>query len=226
MITGRAPGGSSTPPIVTPAARWTRAPTWAQEPTTTLESTIASSPIQAPTLTNDGGIITTPGARCVAGTDAGAARHDPPCAAARARGRLRVRAVERAASVGARHDPGTAAPHPPGDRAAPVSEALENGGLDLGIDPPATRPRRIGTAARRRPASRSSRIEVACSRSRQGAPHGAVTGVGRHGVGRHGVGRRRRGRATDDPPRRDGRSLSRPPPSTSPRLEAGREPLA
>ena len=62
-ITGRAPAGSRTPPIVTPADRWTRAPTWAHEPTSTCESTMVSSPIHAPTLTNDGGMTTTPGAR-------------------------------------------------------------------------------------------------------------------------------------------------------------------
>ena len=33
------------------------------EPTRTWESTIVSSPIQAPTFTNDGGMTTTPGAR-------------------------------------------------------------------------------------------------------------------------------------------------------------------
>ena len=50
-MTGRAPGGSSTPPMVTPAARWTRAPICAHEPTSTCESTIVASPIHAPTLT-------------------------------------------------------------------------------------------------------------------------------------------------------------------------------
>jgi hypothetical protein len=62
-MTGRAPAGSSTPPMLTPALRWTRAPIWAQEPTSTCESTIVSSPIQAPTFTKEGGITTTPGPR-------------------------------------------------------------------------------------------------------------------------------------------------------------------
>ena len=62
-ITGRAPAGSRTPPIDTPAERWTRAPICAQDPTSTCESTIVSSPIHAPTFTNDGGMTTTPGPR-------------------------------------------------------------------------------------------------------------------------------------------------------------------
>ena len=62
-MTGRAPAGSRTPPIVTPADRWTRAPICAHEPTSTWLSSIVSSPIHAPTLTNEGGMITTPGPR-------------------------------------------------------------------------------------------------------------------------------------------------------------------
>ena len=62
-MTGLAPAGSSTPPIVTPADRCTRDPTCAHEPTSTCESIIVSSPIHAPTFTNDGGMITTPGPR-------------------------------------------------------------------------------------------------------------------------------------------------------------------
>ena len=62
-ITGRRPGGSRTPPIWTPAERWTRAPIWAHEPTRTCESTMVPSPTQAPTLTYEGGMIVTPGAR-------------------------------------------------------------------------------------------------------------------------------------------------------------------
>ncbi len=84
-ITGRAPAGSSTPPIVTPAERCTRAPIWAQEPTSTCESTIVSSPIHAPTFTNEGGMTTTPGPRYTpARTDVppGTTRHARPAAAA------------------------------------------------------------------------------------------------------------------------------------------------
>src|SRR5690348_2112425 len=61
-ITGRAPGGSSTPPIPTPPARWTFAPTCAPEPTVAQVSTIVFGPTQAPMLTYDG-IRTTPGDR-------------------------------------------------------------------------------------------------------------------------------------------------------------------
>ena len=43
-ITGRAPGGSSTPPIPTPPARWTPAPIWAPEPTVAQVSTIVFGP--------------------------------------------------------------------------------------------------------------------------------------------------------------------------------------
>src|SRR5436190_11201785 len=61
-ITGRAPGGSRTPPMPTPPARWTSAPIWAPEPTVAQVSTIVFGPTQAPMLTYDG-ISTTPGAR-------------------------------------------------------------------------------------------------------------------------------------------------------------------
>src|SRR6187402_2396456 len=49
-ITGAACGGSSTPPIPTPPARWTSAPIWAQEPTVAHVSTIVRGPTQAPML--------------------------------------------------------------------------------------------------------------------------------------------------------------------------------
>src|ERR687886_140580 len=58
-ITGRAPGGSSTPPMPTPPARWTSAPIWAPDPTVAHVSTIVFDPTQAPMLTYDG-IRTTP----------------------------------------------------------------------------------------------------------------------------------------------------------------------
>src|SRR3954465_3604203 len=61
-ITGRAPGGSSTPPIPTPPARCTSAPICAPEPTVAHVSTIVFGPTQAPMLTYDG-IRTTPGDR-------------------------------------------------------------------------------------------------------------------------------------------------------------------
>src|SRR5947209_14698235 len=61
-ITGRAPGGSSTPPIPTPPARCTFAPICAPEPTVAHVSTIVPGPTHAPMLTYDG-ISTTPGAR-------------------------------------------------------------------------------------------------------------------------------------------------------------------
>src|SRR5919202_2526977 len=50
-ITGRAPGGSSTPPIPTPPARCTFAPIWAPEPTVAHVSTIVFGPTQAPMFT-------------------------------------------------------------------------------------------------------------------------------------------------------------------------------
>src|SRR5439155_16762110 len=61
-ITGRAPGGSRTPPIPTPPARCTLAPICAPEPTVAQVSTIVPGPTQAPMLTYDG-ISTTPGER-------------------------------------------------------------------------------------------------------------------------------------------------------------------
>ncbi len=57
-ITGRAPGGSSTPPMPTPPARWTSAPIWAPEPTVAQVSTIVFGPTQAPMFTYDGIRIT------------------------------------------------------------------------------------------------------------------------------------------------------------------------
>src|SRR5919199_5246904 len=50
-ITGRAPGGSSTPPIPTPPARWTFAPICAPEPTVAHVSTIVFGPTHAPIFT-------------------------------------------------------------------------------------------------------------------------------------------------------------------------------
>src|SRR6478736_3067819 len=61
-ITGRAPGGSSTPPMPTPPARCTSAPICAPEPTVAQVSTIVFGPTQAPMFTYDG-INTTPGER-------------------------------------------------------------------------------------------------------------------------------------------------------------------
>ena len=61
-ITGAAWGGSSTPPIPTPPARWTSAPIWAHEPTVAHVSTIVRGPTQAPMFTYPG-ISTTPSAR-------------------------------------------------------------------------------------------------------------------------------------------------------------------
>ena len=40
MTTGTAFGGSSTPPMPTPPARWTFFPTWAQDPTVAQVSTM------------------------------------------------------------------------------------------------------------------------------------------------------------------------------------------
>jgi hypothetical protein len=60
---GRAPGGSSTPPIPTPPARWTFAPICAQEPTVAQVSTIDPDPTRAPMFTKPG-MSTTPGSRC------------------------------------------------------------------------------------------------------------------------------------------------------------------
>ena len=50
-ITGRVPGGSSTPPMPTPPARWTSAPICAPDPTVAHVSTIVRGPTQAPMLT-------------------------------------------------------------------------------------------------------------------------------------------------------------------------------
>src|SRR6476661_4703651 len=61
-MTGRAPGGSSTPPIPTPPARWTSAPICAPDPTVAQVSTIVFGPTHAPMLTYEG-IRTTPGDR-------------------------------------------------------------------------------------------------------------------------------------------------------------------
>src|SRR5258706_15602328 len=73
--------------MVTPGARWPRESIGAQEPTSTWLSTIVSSPIHAPTLTNDGGMITTPSpslAPDLTLVPPGTIRHGPP--AARSRG--------------------------------------------------------------------------------------------------------------------------------------------
>ncbi len=50
-MTGAALGGSSTPPMPTPPARWTRAPICAHEPTVAQVSTMVSAPTRAPMLT-------------------------------------------------------------------------------------------------------------------------------------------------------------------------------
>src|SRR5579871_1936892 len=60
--TGVAPGGSSTPPMPTPPARWTFAPICAPDPTVAQVSTIVPGPTHAPMFTYDG-ISTTPGER-------------------------------------------------------------------------------------------------------------------------------------------------------------------
>src|SRR3954463_5403471 len=59
-ITGRAPGGSSTPPIPTPPAGGPSAPICAPEPAVAQVSTIVFGPTHAPMFTYDG-ISTTPG---------------------------------------------------------------------------------------------------------------------------------------------------------------------
>jgi hypothetical protein len=51
MITGRAPGGSSTPPMPTPPARCTSRPICAHEPTVAQVSTIVPAPTYAPMFT-------------------------------------------------------------------------------------------------------------------------------------------------------------------------------
>ncbi len=61
MMFGRAPGGSSTPPMPTPPARCTLAPTCAHEPTVAQVSTMEPAPTRAPMLTKPG-ITTAPGA--------------------------------------------------------------------------------------------------------------------------------------------------------------------
>src|SRR5919199_4850500 len=61
-ITGCEPGGSRTPPIPTPPARWTFAPICAPDPTVAHVSTIVFGPTHAPMFTYDG-ISTTPGDR-------------------------------------------------------------------------------------------------------------------------------------------------------------------
>ena len=60
--TGRAEGGSRTPPIPTPPERWTPRPIWAHEPTVAQVSTMVPLPTQAPILTKPG-ITTTPGSQ-------------------------------------------------------------------------------------------------------------------------------------------------------------------
>ena len=62
MITGAACGGSSTPPMPTPPARWTSAPICAHEPTVAQVSTIVRGPTQAPMFTYPG-ISTQPSER-------------------------------------------------------------------------------------------------------------------------------------------------------------------
>ena len=95
-MTGRAPGGSSTPPIVTPAARWTRDPIWAHDPTRTWESTIVSGPTQAPTFRYEGGMTTTPSPRWTPRLTAvppGTIRHGPPARSVRGGTAARSRKV-------------------------------------------------------------------------------------------------------------------------------------
>ena len=62
MMFGRAPGGSSTPPIPTPPARCTFWPTCAHEPTVAQVSTIEFAPTRAPMFTKPG-MSTAPGSR-------------------------------------------------------------------------------------------------------------------------------------------------------------------
>jgi hypothetical protein len=50
-MTGRADGGSSTPPRPTPPERCTLLPTWAHEPTVAQVSTMVPAPTRAPMLT-------------------------------------------------------------------------------------------------------------------------------------------------------------------------------
>src|SRR6185436_4995474 len=57
-MTGRACGGSRTPPIPTPPDRWTSAPICAQEPTVAHVSTIVRGPTHAPMFTKPGMRIT------------------------------------------------------------------------------------------------------------------------------------------------------------------------
>src|SRR5271166_6087272 len=54
MMTGRAVGGSRTPPMPTPPERCTLVPICAQLPTVAHVSTIVPSPTYAPILMNDG----------------------------------------------------------------------------------------------------------------------------------------------------------------------------
>ena len=131
-ITGRAPAGSSTPPIVTPAARWTRSPICAHDPTRTCESTIVPAPTHAPTLTYDGGITTTPGAEVGAGPDRRPAGHDP-------RGPARDRSGGSAARSWNANGPTV---HE--SRSSGRAKRGEDRGLHLGSDPPAIGCGRVG----------------------------------------------------------------------------------
>ena len=141
--------------MVTPAARWTRAPIWAHDPTRTCESTIVPAPTQAPTLTYEGGITTTPSPRCAPRRTAvppGTIRHGPPARSARGGIAARSRKVSGPAVQSTR---------------GPVREAGEDRGLDLGPDRQPSGAVGSGSAARTRPASRSARIGRRIERRRE-----------------------------------------------------------
>ena len=130
-MTGRAPGGSSTPPIVTPAARWTLAPICAHEPTSTCESTIVAVADPRADVDVAGRHHDDVGAEVCAAADGGPAGDDPP----------------RAVAHVARWDGGAVAERErsgrPGRR-RPVTEPVQDRGLDIGSDAPAAGAGRIG----------------------------------------------------------------------------------
>ncbi len=155
--TGRAPAGSSTPPILTPAERCTRAPIWAHEPTSTCESTIASSPIHAPTFTNEGGITTTPGPRYTpprTEVPPGTTRHARPASAAA----VASGPWSRSFTGRPMRSWNCSAPPRFHDASARSRKQARIAALTSGSarHPPGAVG--SGTAARRRPASRSARI--------------------------------------------------------------------
>ena len=153
-MTGRAPAGSRTPPIVTPAERWTRAPTCAQEPDqhVRVHHRVLADP--RPDVDVRRRHDHDARAEVHAGPDGGAARDHSP--------RAGEKVLDR--EPGAIAEPERAAQVPLDGRAVP--EAGEDRGLDLGVGAPPARGGGIRAGG-----APGARVEVGEDRGRRGRGH-------------------------------------------------------